>query len=334
MHKRSASITLVVFSALLSPLFSCAAWAASQAPLIPRRVLFGNPERMSPQVSPNGKMLAWIAPKNGVLNVWVRGITESATSTRAVTADPKRGIRQFFWQEDSQHIVYLQDHDGDENWHLFQASIRGDGTAAWDLTPGVLQARVIARAPEFPDQLIVALNARDARFHDAYSLDLKAGQRKMVAENPGDVEYYIADHQFRVRAALARLPDSGAEVRVRDDEQSPWRKLTGWGPDDVDGELLAFSTDDREVLYTSSARADIGQLLATDVRSGETRLIAEDKQKQFDAGKILVHPATHALEAVQFRRERNSWEPFGTALGADFVLGALPAAVGAARRTA
>jgi len=40
-------------------------------PLIPRRVLFGNPSRMAPRVSPDGRHLSWIAPRDGVLNLWV-----------------------------------------------------------------------------------------------------------------------------------------------------------------------------------------------------------------------------------------------------------------------
>ena len=299
-------------------LLSLAALARETPPLIPRKVLFGNPERMQPQVSPDGKMLAWIAPKNEVLNLWVRGIGEPPTAMRTVTFDPKRGIRTFLWQEDSQHLIYLQDNDGDENWHLFQVSVRGDGSSVRDLTPGQVQARVIACSPEFPDQLVVALNGRDARFHDAYLLDLKSRQRKLLAQNPGDIEYYIADHRFQVRAALARLPDGSAEIRVREDEQPTWHRLTGWGPDDVDGELLAFSADDREVWYTSSVGTDIGQLLATDLHSGATHMLAQDREKQFDAGKILVHPASHELQAVQFYREHNHWEAFGQALAADF----------------
>ena len=286
--------------------------------LIPRRVLFGNPERMLPQVSPDGTKLAWIAPSNGVLNVWVNSVDAPTQSARCVTTDPKRGIRNFFWQEDSRHLIYFQDHDGDENWHLYQVSLTDATPNARDLTPGDLQARVIARSTAFPNQIVVALNNRDARFHDAYLLDLTSAKRTLLAENPGDVEYYIADHHFKVRAALARMKSGAAEIRVRDDDRSPWRRLTGWSEDDVDGELLAFSPDDQEVWYTSSINADTGQLLSTDVRSGKTHLLSEDKERQFDAGKIITHPTTHELQAVQFNRERNHWEPFGDALNGDF----------------
>jgi len=116
-------------------------------PLIPREVLFGNPERANPQISPDGTKLAYLAPYEGVLNVWVR--TVGKEDDRVVTSDKKRGIRFFFWQEDSEHILYLQDRDGDENWHLYQTNIHTKRTR--DLTPfeGV-QARVVATDPRFP----------------------------------------------------------------------------------------------------------------------------------------------------------------------------------------
>src|SRR5450432_3648065 len=97
----------ILFFLLSSLALSSPAFPSENTPLIPRKVLFGNPERMLPQVSPDGKMLAWIMPDHNVLNVWVRNIDEPANRARAVTHDPKRGIRQFLWQEDSQHLIYL-----------------------------------------------------------------------------------------------------------------------------------------------------------------------------------------------------------------------------------
>jgi hypothetical protein len=75
-------------------LLAVSAVAQTQPPLIPRSVLFGNPERSSPQISPDGAMLAYLAPDQGVLNIWVR--TLGKTDDRAVTNDRKRGIRNLF----------------------------------------------------------------------------------------------------------------------------------------------------------------------------------------------------------------------------------------------
>ena len=72
--------------------------------LIPREVLFGNPERTNPQISPDGTQLGYLAPVNGVLNVWTKTIGKD--DDRAVTNDTKRGIRNFTWQYDNKHVLY------------------------------------------------------------------------------------------------------------------------------------------------------------------------------------------------------------------------------------
>jgi Tol biopolymer transport system component len=117
----------------------CCVWFASSLPaqekfttqLIPREVLFGNPERADPQISPDGTQIGYLAPVDGVLNVWIR--TLGKTDDRAVTSDKNRGIRNFLWQYDNKHILYTQDVGGDENWRLYQTDIASKQTK--DLTP-------------------------------------------------------------------------------------------------------------------------------------------------------------------------------------------------------
>ena len=107
--------------------------ATTSEALIPREVLFGNPEYASPSISPDGKLLTYIRPDEGVLNVFVRTI--GASDDRVVTSDRYRGIRQYFWAEDSTTLLYLQDDGGDENFHLFGIDATKPGAAARDLTP-------------------------------------------------------------------------------------------------------------------------------------------------------------------------------------------------------
>ncbi|HWW60866.1 MAG TPA: S9 family peptidase, partial [Thermoanaerobaculia bacterium] len=114
--KRTRTLLFVAFS-LVATFVS-----AELPPLIPRDVLFGNPERSQPRISRDGKRLAWLAPdKKNVLQVWVRTI--GASDDKVVTADKKRGIRQFLWSPDDTMILYAQDNDGDENFHLYGAEL-------------------------------------------------------------------------------------------------------------------------------------------------------------------------------------------------------------------
>jgi hypothetical protein len=91
-------------------------------PLIPREVLFGNPDKAMPKVSHDGKQLAFLAPLAGVLNVCVARADEPEKA-RAVTHDTDRGIRICFWAYTNQQTLYLQDKGGDENWRVYPADL-------------------------------------------------------------------------------------------------------------------------------------------------------------------------------------------------------------------
>jgi dipeptidyl aminopeptidase/acylaminoacyl peptidase len=286
---------------------------AELPPLIPRETLFGNPEKTQVKISPNGKRLAYLAPDKGVLNVWVRTIGQN--DDQVVTADKKRGIRIYDWQQDSEHILYMQDFDGDENWHIYQTNLKTKNTR--DLTPfqGVA-AQGFSTDPNFPDQILVPLNIRDRRFHDMYRINLKNGAVEMDTENPGDVAGFTQDNQFRVRVAQVFLPDGGTEIRVRDDEKSPWRTFLKWGPDESFGGVAAFTPDSQGVYLISSVDANAARLLEVNLATSRKIVVAEDRQ--YDVSGLLTHPTKHTLEAVEFVRERSEWTLIDTSLQADF----------------
>ena len=131
--------------------------------LIPRDVLFGNPQRATPRLSPDARRMAYLAPDEGVLNVWLRTIGQE--DDRAITKDRGRGIRIFFWAEDNEHVLYLQDRDGDENWHLY--SVHPKTNTVRDLSPyeGVRVEDVLTD-PNRPDEILLAMNERDRQVFD------------------------------------------------------------------------------------------------------------------------------------------------------------------------
>jgi dipeptidyl aminopeptidase/acylaminoacyl peptidase len=286
---------------------------AELPPLIPRETLFGNPEKTQARISPDGKLLAYLAPDKGVLNVWVRTLGQN--DDQVVTADKKRGIRIYDWQQDSEHILYMQDFDGDENWHVYQTNLKTKNTR--DLTPfqGV-RAEGFSTDPNFPDQILVPLNIRDRRLHDMYRINLKNGALELDTENPGDVAGFTQDNQFRVRVAQVFLPDGGTEIRVRDDEKSPWRTFLKWGPDESFGGVAGFTPDNQGAYVISSVGANAARLLEIGLAGGKQTVVAEDKQ--YDVNSILTHPTKHTLEAVEFIRDRSDWTLIDKSLQADF----------------
>ncbi|HVS36713.1 MAG TPA: hypothetical protein VMS17_14225, partial [Gemmataceae bacterium] len=203
--------------AALAALFlsATAAFAADPKPtgdktgLIPRTVFFGNPDVRSPQISPDGKRLAWLAPFEGVLNIWVAP-TDDIAGAKVVTHDKTRPIPGFSWAYTSDHLLYTQDHDGDEDFHVYCVDLKSD--AVMDLTPlQKIRAELIERSPKFPKELVVGINDRDPRFHDLYRVDLTTGERKLLEKNL-DFAGFEVDDEFNVRFAEKYAADGGMQV--------------------------------------------------------------------------------------------------------------------------
>ena len=275
------------------------------APLVPRQVLFGNPERISPRISPDGKRLAWIAPDEGVLNVWVNQVGASLDDARAVTEDRDRGIRSYFWAHDNRHLLYVQDVGGDEDFHLFSVDL--DTGATQDVTPfeGV-QARVDETDKRFPDTILVGLNRDNPQLHDVYRLDLPSGELEKIVENPGFIGF-LADVDFNVRAGIVPRPDGGMVLMVRATPDDEWRPLLEWGQDDsLTTSPIAFTLDGAGMLMVSSVGANAGRLVKLDIATGETTVIAEDPQH--DVAGVRLHPDTREPQAVIYIKERASYD--------------------------
>jgi dipeptidyl aminopeptidase/acylaminoacyl peptidase len=281
--------------------------------LIPREVLFGNPERTNPQISPDGTQLGYLAPVNGVLNVWTKTIGKD--DDRAVTNDTKRGIRNFTWQYDNKHVLYTQDVGGDENWRLYQTDIATKQTK--DLTPfEKVRVDLVAYDWKTPDTVLFQANKRDPKLFDVYRVDLKTGKIAMDTENPGDVQGWQADNELQVRAAQVQTPDGGTIIRVRNDAKSPWRELIKWGPDETFGGISGFSQDNKKIWITTSLDVNAARLVEYDIATGAHKVIAEDSQ--FDVEGVVTNPKTNALEVVTFVKQRTDYDFIDPKLKADY----------------
>jgi dipeptidyl aminopeptidase/acylaminoacyl peptidase len=293
-------------------LLTITAVSQSQTALIPRSVLFGNPERSSPQISPDGIMLGYLAPDQGVLNVWVRMLGKS--DDRVITNDRKRGIRFFAWQYDSKNILYGQDQNGDENWRVYQTNVASKQTR--DLTPyEKVRADIVALEPTHPDVLLIQMNKRDPKLFDIHRVDLKTGEVALDTENPGDVAGFVADHDLQVRAAQVTTPDGGTVIRVRDNAKSSWRELMKWGPEETMGNVADFTPDNQSLLVISSLDANAARLLSVDLATGKRTVVADDPQ--FDVAFTISQPKTNKLQAVVFLRERRNFQLIDKDLDAD-----------------
>src|SRR5918998_639865 len=216
--------------------------------LIPRGLLFGTREKADPRLSPNGKQLAYLAPVDGVLNVWVgpAGSPVGGKDYHPVTKDRQRGIRIYFWAEDNEHLVYLQDVGGNEDWRIHATDPKTEETR--DLTPfeGV-QAQLLAKNKRFPGTLLVGLNKENPQVHDVYRLSISSGGLELVAKNPGNVaRIYLPDPRGANAARLVALDRANGATAV----------LAGDERYDVGAVLVNPDTYEVEAVAIERARAE------------------------------------------------------------------------------
>lgn len=283
-------------------------------PLVPRQVLFGNPEKVGPRISPDGTRLAYIAPADGVLNVWVGEVGAGEDGYRPVTSDTDRGIRAFFWGHDNRRILYVQDKGGDENWRLYDVDL-GTG-ATRDLTPFEdVQAQVVADDKRFPTELLVGLNKDNPQLHDVYHLDFESGELEKVAENPGVIGW-VADAELRVRAAVQPRPDGGTDLVARRSPDGDWEAVLQVDSEDaLSTGPVAFTADGGSLYLLSSVEANASRLLRLHLASGRQEVLAEDAR--YDVGGIMLHPDTREVQMVSFTRARTEHVVLDPAIEAD-----------------
>lgn len=281
--------------------------------LIPRDVLFGNPERTRPQLSPDGKYLAYLAPdEKDVLQVWLRTVGQQ--DDRIITTEKKRGIHLYFWTFDGDQLIYLQDADGDENFHFYSVNIKSN--IVRDLTPfqGV-KAELVDCDPNFPEQILVGLNLDDREKFDVYRINLKNGAVEFDTENPGNVVGWIADQKFQIRAASASTPDGGFDLLFREAVDKAWETIRHWGPDD-EGYGVGFSADGKTLYIIGSHDANTQRLIALNLVTRQETVIAEDAE--YDVESVFVHPLTRVIQAVSFFKEKKHWQILDRSIADDF----------------
>jgi dipeptidyl aminopeptidase/acylaminoacyl peptidase len=285
----------------------------AERPPIPRSKLFGNPERAMVRLSPDGRYLSWLAPVGGVMNVWVAPKSKPSTA-RAVTSDAKRGIRFYGWSLESRHVIYMQDTDGDENWHLYATDTETSETK--DLTPYAgVNARWMGQSWNRPGTFAIGMNDRDAAWHDLYLVDIGSGQRTLVFENTGQYGGMTLDRDLGLRLLEKPEPDGGRTIyRLDGGKTEPWLRIPH--ADNLTTGIDGFTADGRTLYLTSSLGRDKSALYAVDWASGAQSLLAE--HDKVDIGRVLTHPVTYEAEAYGTHYLTGDWHALNPSMAKTF----------------
>lgn len=282
-------------------------------PLIPRARLFGNPTQALPSISPDGRYLAWLAPVDGVLNIWVApaGAPEQAAP---VTRDTKRGIHSYSWTFAGPHLVYPRDADGNELYHIHSVDVTT--RVERDLTPfdGIFAA-VYAKSHLVRDRVLIAMNRRDPKYFDLYALFIESGELQLIEQNT-NMGSFVADERFNVRVATRLDADGTLQVFDRDRETHAWKAWFSFTPEDARVSHPLFLNRDGNALFLRDSRErDTAALVRLDLATGERRVLAEDAR--CDLGGVIVDKDTREPIGYGSYYTQHEWHAFTPEFQAD-----------------
>jgi len=239
---------------------------------IPMREFFRLPDRAHYRISPDGATLAFMQPWERRMNLFVQ--PASGGEPVRITSERDRDIPDYLWKG-SDRLVYTKDIGGDENDHFIVVDRRGG--EARDLTPFAgVKATLVDPLDEFPDRILIGLNRRVREVFDVYDLDLASGALTLVAENPGGITSWGADHAGHIRYAIATDGVDNTYL-YRDDGSGAFR----------------------EVLTTSFRDAFAPQCFTADNR----KLYAASNLGRDKLAIVLVDPATAQEEEQVYARD-------------------------------
>ena len=305
---------LMKATALTLALAIAAPALAQTEPLAPRKVFFGNPEKTAGRISPDGKWLSWMAPSNGVLNVWIAPY-DARDKARLMTAEAKRPVAGYTWSEDSSMILYATDNGGDENFQVFGADVAtGNRKALTNFQK--TRVGILASDRDQPDRILIQANNRDPRFMDVLSLNIKTGAITPVFQNTVGYAGFLPDSQLNLRMALRQTPAGALELyRIVDGKAEEKAFETIPFEDSQTTSPAGFSRDGKTLYWLDSRGRDTGALFAQDVATGAKTLLGQDARA--DIAGALGDPQTGRVQAYAVNYMRAEWTVLDKAIQGD-----------------
>ncbi len=283
--------------------------------LIPREVLFGNPEKTMVKLSHNGEHLTYLASRDGVLNIFVAK-TDNPNKAIPITKDTGRGIRQYFWLYDNQHIAYVKDDGGDENERIHIVNIITQEDKIF--TPEKVKAVIYSVSDKFPEEIIIGLNDRNKSYHDVYRLNIVTGEKKLILQNDREFSDFTFDSDYNLRFASASTAEGGNEyfkaIPSKGDEKYTWESFIKISSEDVYTTSVLDLTHDGNTMYMLDSRdRDLNILKEINLTTGAETILAEATKSEISG--TMNHPQTGVVEAFETNYLRKEWTCLDKGIG-------------------
>ncbi len=261
--------------------------------MISLKDFFRNPESTGYSLSPNGEYFAFMMPWENRLNVFVEKIGDDEIIR--VTNETMRDVAEYYWAN-NERIVYLKDNAGDENFRLFAVNI--DGSNNTDLTPfEKVTVEIIDDLDENDEEMIIAMNKRDATLFDVYRINVISGKMELVAENPGNITSWLTDHEGRLRIAMT-TDGVNSSLLYRKAESEEFKLITTCNFKEALQPLM-FTFDNKFIYARSNIGRDKASIVKYDVENNrELELVYE--HSEVDVDELLSSKKRKTITGVSF----------------------------------
>jgi len=259
---------------------------------IPLEDFFRNPDKSGYQISPDGKYFSFVAPYENRMNVFIQ--ERGQLGARRITAETDRDIRTYFWPNNKQ-ILYLKDNGGDENFKLYGVNIEGAVLRCFTDFEGV-RTQIIDELPDIPDEVIIGMNKRIPQVFDPYRLNLTSGELTLLAENPGNIQGWMFDHDGKLRVAIAIVDGVNTSLLYRNTEAGEWTTvLTTSFKESVSPVFFTF--DNKNVYALSNLNRDKLALVIFDLLEGKEQEVLY-KVNEYDLSDVFYSEKRKVLTGV------------------------------------
>ena len=269
-----------------------------KAKQIPLEDFFKNPEKSSYQISPNGDYFSFMAPYKSRMNIFIQKRGDS--NSVQLTFEEDRDVAGYFWPNDNQ-IMFLKDDGGDENYHLFGVEIDGSNLVSYTDFEGV-RAQMIDDLPDQDDFVVIGLNKRNKQVFDPYRLNLTSGELTMIAENPGNIQGWMFDHNGKLRIATAIVDGVNQSILYRDNEEEEFETIIttnfkeGFSPQ-------FFTFDNKNIIGSSNLGRDKSAIVEFDpLTAKEVRVLYANND--YDVNGVGYSKKRKVITAAYY----NSWK--------------------------
>ena len=217
----------------------------------PLEDFFRNSDRSGYQISPDGNYFSFLAPYEDRMNIFVQRI--GSEDTVRLTSETARSVAGYMWAT-NERILFMKDTAGDENYQLYGVNLDGSDLRAYTAFPGV-RTTLIDDLEDIPNEVIIGMNKRQAEIFDPYRLNLETGELTQLAENPGNWQGYMTDHEGKLRVVTAIVDGVNTQILYREHEEEEFRPvLTTNFRESVD--FMEFTPDNRLVYAATNLGRD------------------------------------------------------------------------------